>query len=76
MDKRKKIRIKNKLIIGSVYLAIIAFVISAMFIDSDSWIPAIVCIVSEIWITFILIANLPRKGEKKRDKDKSFRDAA
>ena len=68
MDKRKrKIRIKNRLIMGSVYLSVIVFVLSALCIDSESWIPTIVCAVCEAWLLFILICNLPKKqkGEKK-----------
>lgn len=68
MEKRKKkIRIKNRLIIGSVYLSIIAFVLSALCIDSESWIPTIICGVSEAWMAFIFVCNLPKKqkGDKK-----------
>lgn len=71
MDRRKKIRIKNRIIVGSVYLSIIVFVLSALCIDSDSWIPTIVCGVSEAWMAFIFVANLPKKhkkGEKKNVK--------
>lgn len=67
MDRRKKIRIKNRIIVGSVYLSIIVFVLSALCIDSDSWIPTIVCGVSEAWMAFIFICNLPKKGEKKHE---------
>lgn len=76
MDRKKKIRIKNRLIIGSVYLAIIVFIVSALFIDSASWIPTIVCGVSEAWMAFIFVANLPKKGEKKHGKISSQKDAA
>lgn len=71
MEKRKRrIRIKNRLIIGSVYLSVIVFVLSALFIDSESWIPTIVCGVSEFWIAFIFICNLPKKGEKKHGENR------
>lgn len=74
--KRRRIRIKNRIILGSVYLSIIVFVLSALCIDSDSWIPTIVCGVCELWVAFILICNLPKKGEKKHGKVSSQKDAA
>lgn len=70
MDKRKKrIRIKNRLIIGSVYVSVIVFVLSALCIDSQSWIPTIICGVCEAWMGFILYCNLrkPQKGEKRNE---------
>lgn len=70
MDRKKKIRLKNRLIIGSVYLSVIVFVLSALCIDSESWIPTIVCVACEAWMIFILYCNLRKptqKGEKRNE---------
>ena len=70
MDRRKKIRIKNRLIIGSVYVSVIIFVLSALCIDSENWIPTIICGVCEAWMIFILYCNLRKpsqKGEKRNE---------
>ena len=66
MNRKKKIRIKNRLIIGSVYVSVIVFVLSALCIDSQSWIPTIICGVCDAWLLFILYCNVrkPQKGEK------------
>lgn len=75
MDRKKKIRIKNRLIIGSVYVSVIVFVLSALCIDSQSWIPTIICGVCEAWMGFILYCNLrkPQKGEKRNEvKDQDY----
>lgn len=70
MDRKKKIRIKNRLIIGSVYVSVIVFVLSALCIDSASWIPTIICGCCEAWMGFILYCNLRKpsqKGEKRNE---------
>ena len=54
MRKRKA---KNCFLIGSAYAAGTVFCTSLCFLDSPSWIPTILCVVSGLWLAVFAYAN-------------------
>lgn len=54
---KKSDKIKRKILIASVIIALIVFVISICMLDSRSWIPAITCAISLGWLLIMGIAN-------------------
>lgn len=41
-------------------IAIILMILSACALDSDSWVPTIICAISGAWLVLITIANTPK----------------
>lgn len=54
---KKANKIKRKILIASVIIALIVFVISVCMLDSESWIPTITCAISLSWLLIMGIAN-------------------
>jgi len=50
-------RIKNKILKGLTIISLVAFIVGACALDSNSKIPLIVCGISSIWLTLIAAAN-------------------
>lgn len=48
---------KNKILKIIVYINLIIFLTSACMIDSASWIPSIVCVVTGGYLTLFIYAN-------------------
>lgn len=53
----KKKNIKNKILKATAWIMGILFLVSACALDSDSWIPHIVCMVSLLWLALFAYAN-------------------
>ena len=51
---------KKKVLVTINYIAVFLFMLSACALDSDSWLPYIVCVVCEVWFFLMLIANRER----------------
>lgn len=49
-----------KILKALTIVAVIVMLISACAIDSDSWIPYIVCGISNAWLVLMTIANMPK----------------
>lgn len=54
---KKANKIKRKILIASVIIALIVFIISICMLDSESWIPTITCAISLGWLLIMGIAN-------------------
>lgn len=54
---KKVNKIKRKILIASVIIALIVFLISICMLDSESWIPTITCAISLGWLLIMGIAN-------------------
>lgn len=54
---KKSDKIKRKILIASVIIALIVFVISICMLDSKSWIPTITCAISLVWLLIMGVAN-------------------
>lgn len=48
---------KNCFLIGSAYSAGIIFCTSLCFLDAESWIPTILCVISGLWLAAFAYAN-------------------
>ena len=48
---------KNKIIKTITVIMVVLFLLSASALDGDTYIPHIVCAISEAWIVLFLIAN-------------------
>lgn len=46
---------KTKVLKTITVIALVVLVLAACCVDSDSWIPSIVCLVCEAWLTLMLI---------------------
>lgn len=53
--KRKKL--KNIILKTVAYIMVFLFLVAGCALDSDSWIPHIVCIVSLLWLALFAYAN-------------------
>lgn len=53
---------KNKILKGITAVAAVLFLISVCFLDSESNVPCIVCVVCLVWIALFMIANRERLG--------------
>jgi hypothetical protein len=61
MKKRKlKAKLHNKFLWLVTYSAVILFTLSMSAMDSDSWIPAVVMILSLAWLLLFSLANEER----------------
>lgn len=49
--------LKNKVLLGMAKLNILSFLISACFVDGQSWIPFYICCVNATWLTLFGYAN-------------------
>ena len=58
MQKRRRIkRIKNYCLIASAYAAGIILCASLCFLDAESWVPTILCVISGLWLAVFAYAN-------------------
>ena len=48
---------KNKVLKAINFIVAIIFLLSICLLDSDTWIPCIVCFVCEIWFAIFVFAN-------------------
>ena len=48
---------KNKILKTITVIMVVLFLLSASALDGDTYIPHIVCAISEAWIVLFLIAN-------------------
>ena len=48
---------KKKVLKGSIYLAVIMELVSACALDSESFIPMIICIICAAYLALIVLAN-------------------
>jgi len=53
----KRKNIKNTILKATARIMGILFLVSACALDSDSWIPHIVCMVSLLWLALFAYAN-------------------
>lgn len=49
---------RKKILKASVIVAVITFILSACMLDSESFIPMIICGVSASWLSFLALVNL------------------
>ena len=50
-------RIKNKILKTITVIMAVLFILSASALDGDTYIPHIICAISEAWVVLFLIAN-------------------
>ena len=50
-------KMKNKILKTINFIVAIIFLLSICLLDSDTWIPCIVCFVCEIWFAIFVFAN-------------------
>lgn len=48
---------RNKILKAVTTVAAVAFIVSGCCLDSQSWLPHIICGVSLLWLALIVIAN-------------------
>lgn len=48
---------KNKILNTINFIVAIIFIISGCMLDSDTWIPYIVCFICEIWFAIFVFVN-------------------
>jgi hypothetical protein len=54
---------KNKILKAITYLAGVAFIFGGSALDSQSWLPVIICGVSLAWLALFYVANWERINE-------------
>ena len=57
MGKGRRERARATILKAITALAGIIFMLSAFAVDSDSWIPFIICMASGAWLGFMALAN-------------------
>lgn len=50
-------RIKNKILKGLTIISLVAFIVGACALDSDSNIPLAICGISSLYLALIVLAN-------------------
>lgn len=55
--RKAKEKIKNCILKGTAMLASVTFIMSACCLDSESWLPFILCMVSMTWLAVFAYAN-------------------
>ena len=50
----------------SIPISALTVIISICMLDSESWIPTVVCTVSLLWLLMVLVINDPAKDMKKK----------
>lgn len=55
-----------KILKGITKLCIIVGLISACCLDSESWLPKIICLVCSVWLLLIAVANTPKGSDHNR----------
>lgn len=55
---------RNKILKAVTTVAAIAFIVSGCCLDSQSWLPHIICGVSLLWLALIVIANREALNER------------
>ena len=61
MKKRKlRAKVHNAVLWVATYSAFILFLLSLASMDSDSWIPGVVMIMSLVWLVLVALANYDR----------------
>ena len=74
--RRRVWKIWQKWLRLSIPLNLICWIVCACCLDSKSIIPAIVCLVSGLWITLLIVANSPRKERREYEDEISIEDLA
>ena len=57
---------KTYILAPSIPISALTVIISICMLDSESWIPTIVCTVSLLWLLMVLVINDPAKDMKKK----------
>lgn len=57
---------KTYILAPSIPISAITVIITICMLDSESWIPTIVCTVSLLWLLMVLVINDPAKDMKKK----------
>jgi hypothetical protein len=74
--RRRVWKIWQKWLRLSIPLNLICWIVCACCLDSKSITPAIVCLVSGLWITLLIVANSPRKERREYEDEISIEDLA
>lgn len=53
----EEMKMKNKILKTINFIVAIIFIISGCMLDSDTWIPYIVCFICEIWFAIFVFVN-------------------
>ena len=56
-NQKRKLKLKNRILKSITYVMAFIFIFSVCLLDSDTWIPYIVCFICMIWFVLFIIAN-------------------
>lgn len=62
---------RTRVLKGSCVVAAIVFFVSACMLDSMTWVPFILCMVSLAWLGIVAQVNWPYRKEEKDDENNS-----
>lgn len=62
-NQKRKLKLKNKIIKSITYVMAFIFIFSACLLDSDTWIPYIVCCVCLAWFILFMFVNREYLGK-------------
>lgn len=48
---------KKKVLYIITYISVLLFIVFGAMLDSDTYIPAVICLVSGLWLLLFIIAN-------------------
>lgn len=48
---------RNKILTATAYTMAIIFIISASALDSESMLPVVLCVISQLWLLLFMVAN-------------------
>ena len=65
MKKRTMLKIKRMVLKTSIWVAVLTAMVTVCMLDSRSWIPTIIFVVSMLWLTVMAWANGGGKGGEK-----------
>ena len=65
---------KTYILAPSIPISALTVIITICMLDSDSWVPTVVCVINLLWILAIIIVNDPERENKKRRRKHGIED--
>ena len=65
---------KTYILAPSIPISALTVIITICMLDSDSWVPTVVCVINLLWLLMIIWRNDPERENKKRRSEDDFED--